>query len=68
MAGDPLTRSLTRFVSAVTAIGLAAVIAHSAFAAPGRQDDLVVAQIRQQVSQVRGLDVKAETPVVPMAR
>ena len=68
MAGDPLTRSLTRLVSAVTAIGLAAAIAHSAFAAPGRQDDLVVAQIRQQVSQVRGLEVKAETPVVPMAR
>lgn len=68
MAGGPLTRTVTRIASALTALGLAAAIVHSAFAASPRQSDLAISEIRQQVSQVRGLEAKSETPVVPLAR
>ena len=68
MGRGPLARTLTRIASGLTAFGLAAAIVHSASAAPVRQNDLAIDEIRQQVAQVRGLELKAEAPVTPLAR
>lgn len=66
--GTRLARISRRFVSTLAALAVAATVAHGALAAPTAQSSAMLAEMRQQVSQIRGLELKAETPVVPLAR
>ncbi|MCC7370022.1 MAG: hypothetical protein IT306_16475 [Chloroflexi bacterium] len=59
---------LSRVLTTATALGLVAIVAQQALAAPAPQADAVVATISQQIAQVRGLTPKSETPVTPMAK
>lgn len=68
MGREHLTRVLSRVLTTATALTLVAAVAQQAMAAPAEQTDPSPAAIAQQVAQVRGLSLKSETPIVPMAK
>lgn len=57
-----------RLATVLAAGALLATVAYDAFAAPANQLDSTIAEMRRQVSQVRGLAVRSDTPVVALPR
>lgn len=68
MTRDLLTRTLARPLTLLISVALLAGAAGGVLAAPARQDPALVDEIRSQVAQVRGLDVRADVPLLALPR
>jgi hypothetical protein len=68
MTFGPLQRAATRLLLLLTSLALATGVSQGALAAPAGQVDGIVEEIRQQVSQVRGLPIKTPAPLVTLPR
>jgi len=65
--GQP-NRVLNRLTLVLTACLLAFGVSHGVSAAPAGQAEAAVEEIQRQIAQVRGLEVRAATPVVTLPR
>lgn len=68
MTGGQLIRALSRLTVLLTTLALLLGVSNGAWAAPAGQVDAIVDQIQRQVAQIRGLEVRADTPVVTLPR
>ena len=68
MTGGSPYRALARLILTLTTVALVAGVSHGALAAPSGQPEAVVDEIQRQVSSIRGLPVRASTPVVTLPR
>jgi hypothetical protein len=68
MTRGPRYRALINRLLLLATLTLALAVAHGASAAPAGQAAAMVEEIQRQVAQVRGLDVRASTPVETLPR